>query len=93
MPESNPQPGDVDQGTQEIERGIAEFMQAMDAFISSWTDAVRRFADEPVALKRFRENREAPSPRRDGDRTTTVFEIRPVATAFPHPLWDRELDG
>jgi hypothetical protein len=93
MHESHPHAGDGDPSIQEIELAMTEFMQATDTFIASWTNAIRRFANEPAALRQFLETHEAASPRRKDDWTTLAFGTQPAATAFSHPLWDRELDG
>jgi hypothetical protein len=93
MHESHPRAGDGGRDDEEIERAIAEFMRATDSFIASWSDSIRRFADEPSALRQLREAREAASPRRTDGRTSPAFENLPTVAAFSHPLWDRELDG
>jgi hypothetical protein len=93
MHESHPKGGDQARGGEEIERAMAEFMRATDTFLASWTDAIRRFADEPVALRQFRQARAVASPRRSDEGTSSAAGGRPAFADFPHPLWDRELDG
>ena len=73
-------------GERDLDLAVGEFMQATEAFIASWTDAVRRFAAEPVVLRQLRENSTTPR----GDEYRAPVEAGPAA---PHPLWDRDLDG
>ncbi len=78
-------------GDDQIERALDELMRATDAFVVSWSTAVRRFAAEPTALTRFRELHEAglaPIARSD---PKPVAEFIPHAS--PHPLWDAQIDG
>lgn len=78
-------------GDEQVEQALDELMRATDAFVVSWAAAVRRFAVEPVALRRFRELHEAGLAAANRARTTFVPEFTPLADA--HPLWDRALDG
>jgi hypothetical protein len=90
---NEPHPGDEVRGAEELECALAEFMQATDSFIASCKDAIRRFADEPAALKQFRKARQAASLGPDDACSSPAFGIQPAVADFPHPLWDRELDG
>ena len=84
MHEANPATSD-----DQIDHALIDLMQATDAFVSSWANAVRRFAAEPAALTRFRElQRTSLLSLNDRDAAPTA-----AMTTHPHPLWDRYLDG
>ena len=72
----------------QVDHALIDLMRATDAFVSSWAIAVRRFAEEPAALTRFRELQQA-SPPPPADISTIGMPL----LLHPHPLWDRDLDG
>ena len=78
-------------GDEQVERALDELMRATDAFVTSWSAAVRRFAVEPAAMTRFRELHEV------GLGPVVHSPIKPIAELAPHrgehPLWDCYLDG
>ena len=77
---------------EQAEQALDDLIRATDAFVTSWTDAVRRFATEPPALTRFRATHPPGLAFLDsGTRRASPATIRPWE--HPHPLWDRDLDG
>ena len=71
---------------EEVERALSEFLREMDAFVTSWATAVRRFAAEPIPI---RDDRDRPTPEvRRGHHPDAAPQAPPR-----DPMWDRDLDG
>lgn len=77
---------DASAAPDDLERSLGEFLEGMDAFVASWSAALRRFAEEPAALRHFRD-RPVDELRRTGPR----FDAPPIPPR--DPMWDRDLDG
>ena len=83
---------DLTTDEERAEHALDDLIHATDAFVASWTSAIRRFAAEPPALTRFRATQTPGLTFLDHDiRQTSSVPIRPWA--HPHPLWDRDFDG
>ena len=71
---------------EQLARGLGRFLEEMDAFVASWSGAIRRFAAEPTSMLVDRDHPD-PEPRPIGRR-------RFAPPLVGHDLmWDRELDG
>ena len=74
---------------EQAKQALDDLIRATDAFVTSWTNAVRRFAAEPAALTRFRAD---PIPRSRHPRrrhAPSLARHHPTVGASPPALGSR----
>lgn len=71
---------------EDLDRAMEEFLRATEGFITSWTEAVRRFGGGPPAMGMIRDHCEIP-------RRTSPSAFAMLPPEGVHQLWDREIDG